>query len=249
MKIPSFSPKCLHPTCPANTLEHAGPGAGETQFIIDCFGCREDEHGGTPTPPAELSPPSSCTGTDPVLGGSQLCPPRANPHQPRASILAHPARQEGHEPGSTALRVPQPSPALQHPGNGLEFCTINKEISPGLCVGESHGPGSREGRGTAESRGCGGVPHSAQDVQVDRGCLDEGLEAAVDLLDGLALLGLPVPAALHDGINLGGAGAGPLQLPALSDALDGLREQGWSWDPRSGDPWEGGTPFCPSPQC
>lgn len=70
----------------------------------------------------------------------------------------------------------------------------------------------------------GGGPHSAQDVQVDRGCLDEGLEAAVDLLDGLALLGLPVPAALHDGVDLGGTRAGPLQLPPLSDAFDGLQE-------------------------
>jgi len=72
----------------------------------------------------------------------------------------------------------------------------------------------------------GGGPRSAQDVQVDRGGLDEGLEAAVDLLDGPALVGLPLPAALHDGVDLGGTRAGTLQLPSLRDALDGLREPG-----------------------
>lgn len=62
----------------------------------------------------------------------------------------------------------------------------------------------------------------AQDVQVDRRRLDQGLQPAVDLLHALALGRLALPAALHDVVDLGGAGPRALQLPALRDALDSL---------------------------
>lgn len=62
----------------------------------------------------------------------------------------------------------------------------------------------------------------AQDVEVDRRVLDQIQQAAVDVLDDHALLGLPLPAALHQKVNLLGASARPLQLPTLRDAFDGL---------------------------
>lgn len=63
----------------------------------------------------------------------------------------------------------------------------------------------------------------AQDVQVDGRVLDQGQQAAVDVLDDHPLLGLALPAALHQQVHLLRTGARPLQLPALSDALDGLK--------------------------
>lgn len=63
---------------------------------------------------------------------------------------------------------------------------------------------------------------SAEDVQVDGRGLGQGLQLAVDVLHRLPLLRFPLPAALHDVVDLGGAGAGPLQLPTLGDALNGL---------------------------
>lgn len=62
----------------------------------------------------------------------------------------------------------------------------------------------------------------AQDVQVDGRRLDQGLQPGVHIFDAVALLGLPLPAALHDGIDLRWAGPWPLQLPSLSDALNRL---------------------------
>uniref|UniRef100_A0A672GVG6 Progestin and adipoQ receptor family member VI n=1 Tax=Salarias fasciatus TaxID=181472 RepID=A0A672GVG6_SALFA len=62
----------------------------------------------------------------------------------------------------------------------------------------------------------------AQDVQVDGRVLDQGQQAAVDVLDDHPLLGLPLPAALHQQVDLLRAGSWPLQLPALRDAFDGL---------------------------
>lgn len=63
----------------------------------------------------------------------------------------------------------------------------------------------------------------AKDIQVDGGRLGQGTQACVHVLDAAALLGLPLPAAPHDGVDLRGAGAGPLQLASLRDALDRLR--------------------------
>lgn len=44
----------------------------------------------------------------------------------------------------------------------------------------------------------------------------------MDILDAVALLGLPLPAAPHDGVDLGWAGTRPFQLPSLCDALNRL---------------------------
>lgn len=62
----------------------------------------------------------------------------------------------------------------------------------------------------------------AQDIQVDRRCLGQGLQPGVHILDAVALLGLPLPAAPHNGVDLRWAGPGPLQLSALRDALNRL---------------------------
>lgn len=64
---------------------------------------------------------------------------------------------------------------------------------------------------------------SLQDVQVDRRVLHQGHQAAVDVFNDEALLGLPLPAALHEQVNLFGTRPRPLQLSALSDALDRLQ--------------------------
>uniref|UniRef100_A0A4W5P969 Progestin and adipoQ receptor family member 6 n=1 Tax=Hucho hucho TaxID=62062 RepID=A0A4W5P969_9TELE len=56
----------------------------------------------------------------------------------------------------------------------------------------------------------------------DRGALDKGKKAAVDVLDDQPLLGLHLPAALHQAMHLFGASAWSLQLPALCNALDSL---------------------------
>lgn len=42
------------------------------------------------------------------------------------------------------------------------------------------------------------------------------------ILDAVALLGLPLPAAPHNSVDLWRAGTGPLQFTALCDALDCL---------------------------
>lgn len=42
------------------------------------------------------------------------------------------------------------------------------------------------------------------------------------ILHAEALLRFTLPAAAHDGVDIGRAGARPLQLPALRDALDRL---------------------------
>uniref|UniRef100_A0A3P9PWG5 Progestin and adipoQ receptor family member 6 n=1 Tax=Poecilia reticulata TaxID=8081 RepID=A0A3P9PWG5_POERE len=63
---------------------------------------------------------------------------------------------------------------------------------------------------------------AAQDVQVNGRVLDQLQQAAVDVLDDHPLLGLPLPAAVHQQVHLLGAGPGPLQLPALRDAFNGL---------------------------
>lgn len=68
----------------------------------------------------------------------------------------------------------------------------------------------------------GGTSRLAQDVQVNGRVLDQLQQAAVDVLDDHPLLGLPLPAALHQLVHLLGAGAGPLQFPALRDAFNGL---------------------------
>lgn len=65
-------------------------------------------------------------------------------------------------------------------------------------------------------------PSLAENVQVDGGCLGQGLEPAMDVLHALPLLRLPLPTALHDIVDLRRAGSGPFQLPALGDALNGL---------------------------
>lgn len=44
----------------------------------------------------------------------------------------------------------------------------------------------------------------------------------MDVLDDHPLLGLSLPAALHQQVHLLGAGARPLQLPTLRDAFNGL---------------------------
>lgn len=62
----------------------------------------------------------------------------------------------------------------------------------------------------------------AQDVQVDGGRPGQGLQPCVHILDAVALLRLPLPAAPHDGIDLRWAGTRPLQLPSLCDALNCL---------------------------
>lgn len=68
------------------------------------------------------------------------------------------------------------------------------------------------------------APPLAQDVQVDRRVLDQGQQAAVDLLDDHPLLWFPLPAALHQQVHLLGAGARPLQFASLCDAFNGLWE-------------------------
>lgn len=62
----------------------------------------------------------------------------------------------------------------------------------------------------------------AQDVQVDGRCLDQGLQPSMHVFDAVSLLGLPLPAAPHNGVDLGWAGTRPLQLTSLCDALDRL---------------------------
>uniref|UniRef100_A0A8C6UG67 Progestin and adipoQ receptor family member VI n=1 Tax=Neogobius melanostomus TaxID=47308 RepID=A0A8C6UG67_9GOBI len=74
------------------------------------------------------------------------------------------------------------------------------------------------GRGLFGCPGKQGVWLS-QDVQVNR-----GRQAAVDVLDDHPLLGLAVPAALHQPVHLFGTGARSLQLTALCDAFNGLWE-------------------------
>lgn len=64
-----------------------------------------------------------------------------------------------------------------------------------------------------------------QDVQVDGWVFDEGHEAAVDVLDDQPLLWFSLPAALHQEVHFFRAGAGPLQLSALRDALNGLEKR------------------------
>lgn len=64
---------------------------------------------------------------------------------------------------------------------------------------------------------------SAQYVQVHRRGLGQALEHAVDLLDVQPHVGLPLPAAQHQVIHLFRTSAGPLQHPALRDALNHLR--------------------------
>lgn len=69
---------------------------------------------------------------------------------------------------------------------------------------------------------------SAQYVQVYGRGFGQALERAVDLLDVQPHVGLPLPAAQHQVVDLLRTGAGPLQHSALSDALDHLEENiGW----------------------
>lgn len=69
---------------------------------------------------------------------------------------------------------------------------------------------------------------SAQYVQVYGRGFGQALERAVDLLDVQPHVGLPLPAAQHQVVDLLRTGAGPLQHSALSDALDHLGENiGW----------------------
>uniref|UniRef100_A0A3Q3X3M1 Uncharacterized protein n=1 Tax=Mola mola TaxID=94237 RepID=A0A3Q3X3M1_MOLML len=63
---------------------------------------------------------------------------------------------------------------------------------------------------------------SLDDVKVNRRVLDQGQEAAVDVLDHHPLLGLSLPAALHQQVHLLRAGAGPFQFPSLCNAFNGL---------------------------
>lgn len=44
----------------------------------------------------------------------------------------------------------------------------------------------------------------------------------MDVLDDHPLLGLPLPAALHQKVHLFGASARSLQFPSLCDAFNGL---------------------------
>lgn len=69
----------------------------------------------------------------------------------------------------------------------------------------------------------------AQDIQVNRRVLDQGQQAAVDVLDDHPLLGLPLPAALHQQVHLLGASARPFQFPSLRDAFDGLLGGNLKW--------------------
>lgn len=62
----------------------------------------------------------------------------------------------------------------------------------------------------------------AQDIQVDRRRLGQGLQLGMYILDAVALLGLPLPAAPHNGIDLWRTGTRSLQLTSLRDALDRL---------------------------
>lgn len=48
----------------------------------------------------------------------------------------------------------------------------------------------------------------------------------MDVFDDHPLLGLSLPAALHQQVHLLGAGAWPFQFPSLRDAFDGLLEVG-----------------------
>lgn len=61
-----------------------------------------------------------------------------------------------------------------------------------------------------------------QDVQVHRRVLDQGQQAAVDVLDDHPLLGLSLPAALHQQVHLLRAGTRSFQFPSLRDAFNGL---------------------------
>jgi hypothetical protein len=61
-----------------------------------------------------------------------------------------------------------------------------------------------------------------QDIQVYRRRLGQGLQPVMHILDAVALLGLSLPAAPHNGVDLWWAGARPLQLTSLRDALDCL---------------------------
>lgn len=65
----------------------------------------------------------------------------------------------------------------------------------------------------------------AQDVQVDGWRLGQGLQSGMYIFDAVALLGVPLPAALHNGVDLRRAGTRPLQLTSLRDALDHLGRQ------------------------
>lgn len=67
---------------------------------------------------------------------------------------------------------------------------------------------------------------SAQYVQVDWWVLDQSQQAAMDLLDDHPLLWFPLPASLHQEVNLLWAGARPLQFTSLCDAFNGLLEVG-----------------------
>ena len=64
----------------------------------------------------------------------------------------------------------------------------------------------------------------AEDVQVDGGGFPQSMEDFVNLLDVQPLLGLPLPAPQHDVVHLFRADSGPLQHPALGDALDDLKK-------------------------
>lgn len=76
----------------------------------------------------------------------------------------------------------------------------------------------------ARGGGVGTYDHaSAQYVQVHRRGLGEALEHAVDLLDVQPHVGLPLPAAQHQVVDLFRTGAGPLQHAALGDALNHLQ--------------------------
>ena len=88
----------------------------------------------------------------------------------------------------------------------------------------------------------------AQDVQVDRRRLGQGLQPGVHLLDAVALLWLPLPAAPHDGVDLRWAGPGPLKLAPLRDALDRLGTPRRGREKRArgaGAPPPGGSPGRP----
>ena len=61
-----------------------------------------------------------------------------------------------------------------------------------------------------------------QTIQVNRRRLGQGLQPGMHILDAVALLGLPLPAAPHNGVDLRWAGTRPLQLTSLRDALDRL---------------------------
>lgn len=154
--------------------------------------------------------------------------------------------------------APVPTPDRRHPKNGQE--TQPRDDKYNCCGGALPGAEgtpppqtllhpARMLRASRRLRwGRRGQP-LAQDVQVDRGRLGQGLQPGLHVLDGMPLLGLPLPAAPHDGVDLRGAGARPLQLTPLRDALDrlGAPEEGeegtLGWG-RTGRP----ARRCPPPQ-